>query len=525
MNPPDAARPDAAPPDAARPDAAPPDAARPDAASPQGQDRWSPTWLAAHPPIMRFAPSPTGYLHIGGARTALFNWLLAKHYGGKFYLRIEDTDRERSTTPAITAIIEAMRWLQLDYDGEIVYQFARAARHAAIARHLLTTGGAYRCFATPEELAELRAAQQAAKKPTRYDGRWRDRDPSEAAPDAPYVIRLRAPQTGATTLHDRVQGTVTVENAQMDDMVLLRADGTPTYMLAVVVDDHDMGITHVMRGDDHFTNSFRQTQLYQALGWEVPAFAHIPLIHGADGAKLSKRHGALAVDEWRVMGYLPEALGNYLVRLGWSHGDAEIFTRAEAVAWFDGSHLGKSAARFDRVKLDSLNAHYIKNSDDADLVALISPAMAARLERDLTDPEMSRLTRGMGGLKARAKTLVELSDLAWFYVAPLPLHFSEKAQAILAAKPDFTAAIMADVGGVINELVTARADWRHDVIEGKIRAYIEAQGYKLGDVASILRVALTGSHISPPIFEVIEVLGESETLARINHAIGFLGKV
>ena len=502
----------------------PPEQNNPSVTGDTALDRWSPAWLATHPPIVRFAPSPTGYLHIGGARTALFNWLFARHYRGEFHLRIEDTDRERSTEPAIAAIIQAMHWLELGHDGEIIYQFARAKRHAEIAHHLLASGGAYRCYATPQELAELRASQQANKQPTRYDGRWRDRDPSEAPANTPFVIRLKAPQSGATTLHDRVQGTVTVENAQMDDMVLLRADGTPTYMLAVVVDDHDMGITHVMRGDDHFTNSFRQTQLYRALDWDVPEFAHIPLIHGADGAKLSKRHGALAVDEWRVMGYLPETMCNYLVRLGWSHGDDEIFTREAAVAWFDGSHLGKSPARFDRVKLDAVNAHYVKLADDARLVELISPLLAEKLGRVVSVDELVRLRHGMAGLKSRAKTIVELAESAWFYVAPLPLVYTDKALKIVKDDTVFTKKLLRDLAAILAgfaEQPRGVKDGDVTAIETAIRAYVAENAYKLGDVAAIIRAAMTGSHVSPPIFEVIEALGVKESLRRVEQVYMF----
>ena len=380
---------------------------------------------------VRFAPSPTGYLHVGGARTALFNWLFARHHGGQYLLRIEDTDRERSTPAAVAAIIDGLKWLELEWDGEIVHQFARAARHAEVAQQLLAQGRAYRCYATPADLAEMREAQKAAGKPVRYDGRWRDRDPAEAPAGVAPVIRLKAPQTGITTVQDLVQGEVQVANEQLDDMVLLRGDGTPTYMLSVVVDDHDMAITHVIRGDDHLTNTFRQLQLYQAMGWDVPRFAHIPLIHGPDGAMLSKRHGALGVEAYREMGYLPEALRNYLLRLGWGHGDAETISTEQAVQWFDLDGVGRSPSRFDFAKLDNLNGHYLREADDGRLVELIRPQLEGRIARPVDGDGLARLTRGMAGLKQRAKTLKELAASAAFYVLPRPLAPDAKAAAQL----------------------------------------------------------------------------------------------
>ena len=463
--------------------------------------------------VTRFAPSPTGFLHIGGARTALFNWLFARHHGGKFLLRIEDTDRERSTQAAIDAIIDGLRWLGLDWDGDIVYQFSRARRHAEVARQLLAEGKAYYCYATPEELQAMREAQKAAGKPIRYDGRWRDRDPAEAPPGVAPVIRLKMPQTGETTVHDLVQGEVRVANEQLDDMVLLRGDGTPTYMLSVVVDDHDMGITHVIRGDDHLTNTFRQYQLYRAMGWKVPSFAHIPLIHGPDGTKLSKRHGALGVEAYREMGYLPEALRNYLLRLGWSHGDDEIISTEQAIEWFDLDAVGRSPARFDFNKLDSLNAHYIRAAEDDRLLGLIWPRIERRLGMSLDETGVERLRRGMAGLKQRAKTLNELAENALFYVRPRPLEPDAKATALLT--PDAVRNLQA---------LTARleeiSDWSAPALETAVRGMAEAQGVKLGQLAQPLRAALTGSTTSPPIFEVMEVLGRSESLARIGDVVG-----
>jgi glutamyl-tRNA synthetase len=465
--------------------------------------------------VTRFAPSPTGFLHIGGARTALFNWLFSKHHGGQFLLRIEDTDRARSTPEAVTAILDGLKWLELGWDGEVVYQFARAARHAEVANRLLAEGRAYKCFATPAELEAMRAEQRAAGKPIRYDGRWRDRDPSEAPAGTPFVIRMRTPTEGATTVKDLVQGDVTVENAQLDDMVMLRADGTPTYMLSVVVDDQDMGVTHVIRGDDHLTNAFRQTQLYRLAGWEPPQFAHIPLIHGPDGAKLSKRHGALGVDAYRDMGYLPEALRNYLLRLGWGHGDDEIIPTAQAIEWFDLGGVGRSASRFDFAKLANLNGHYIREAGDDRLVEAIAPRLEALLARALDADEKARLRRGMTGLKARAKTLAELAEAARFYVEHRPLLLNEKAAALL---DEAKRRLLADVAAALPD----PAGWQAESIEGSVRAVAIAAGAKLGDLAQPLRAALTGGLVSPPVFEVMEVLGRDETLARIADQTGNL---
>ncbi len=463
--------------------------------------------------VTRFAPSPTGFLHIGGARTALFNWLFSRHHGGKFLLRIEDTDRARSTTEAVAAILDGLDWLGLKWDDDVVYQFARAERHAQVARELLARGHAYKCFATPEELDAMRQAARAAGHSMRYDGRWRDRDPAEAPPGAPYVIRLRAPTDGLTTVNDLVQGEVTVENAQLDDMVLLRSDGTPTYMHSVVVDDHDMAITHVIRGDDHLTNAFRQKQLYEACGWEPPQFAHIPLIHGPDGAKLSKRHGAQAVGDYRDMGYLPEALRNYLLRLGWAHGDAEIIPTEQAIEWFDLDAVGRSPARFDFAKLQNLNGHYLRLCDDAALVGLIAPRLATARARPLDAAETERLRRAMPGLKGRAKTLVELADAAQFYVQRRPLTLDPKATALLAGGGRAT----------LTELAAGLAaveDWATPSLEGAVRSFAETRGLKLGDVAQPLRAALAGSLVSPPIFDVMAALGREETLVRIADQAG-----
>ncbi len=458
--------------------------------------------------VTRFAPSPTGFLHIGGARTALFNWLFARHHGGLFRLRIEDTDRKRSTQAAIDAILDGLDWLGLDHDGEVVYQFARAARHAELARELLAGGRAYHCYALPEELEEMRATARAEGRPMRYDGRWRDRDPAEAPAGVDPVVRLKMPQEGETVIEDLVQGAVTVRNDQLDDMILLRADGTPTYMLSVVVDDHDMGVTHVIRGDDHLTNAFRQTQLYRALDWQPPAFAHIPLIHGPDGAKLSKRHGALGVEAYRDMGYLPEALRNYLLRLGWGHGDDEIISTEQAIEWFDLANVGKSAARFDFVKLESLNGHYMREAASDRLAAAVAPRLEAMLSRPLSETALSRLRAGMDGLKARAKNLVELAENAVFYAIDRPLSMNPKAEKIL--KPEARARLAR-----LHQHLSNLPEWSEAGIEAAVRTFAEAEDCKLGDVAQPLRAALSGSNVSPGIFEVAAILGRAEALARI----------
>lgn len=457
---------------------------------------------------VRFAPSPTGFLHIGGARTALFNWLYAKHHGGRFLLRIEDTDKARSTEAAKAAIVDGLDWLGLNWDGEIVYQSARFARHAEIAHALLAQGNAYRCYCSPQELEEMRETARKEGRPIRYDGRWRDRTDW---PDGPYAIRIKAPRDGETVIHDLVQGEVKVANDQLDDMILLRADGTPTYMLSVVVDDHDMAITHVIRGDDHLTNAFRQSQIYRAMGWDVPQFAHIPLIHGADGAKLSKRHGALGVDAYRDLGYLPEAVRNYLLRLGWSHGDDEIIGTEDAIRWFDLDKVGRSPARFDFAKLDSLNAHYLKQTDDARLASLVAPRLATLLGRPLDGAAQERLAKGMTGLKQRAKTLVELTENSRIYAESRPLTFDEKARKLLTSA---ARSLLADYRARI-ESVSA---WSQGALEQAARDQAAAAGIKLGDLAQPLRAAITGRGVSPPIFEVMEVLGREESLSRLADA-------
>ena len=463
--------------------------------------------------VTRFAPSPTGFLHIGGARTALFNWLYARGRGGKMLLRIEDTDRERSTQAAIDAILDGLAWLGIAWDGDVIYQFSRAARHREIAEQLLASGRAYHCYATPEELTQMREAARAEGRAKLYNGLWRDRDPREAPPGVKPTIRLKAPLTGETVVEDQVQGRVVWQNENLDDLVLLRSDGTPTYMLAVVVDDHDMDVTHIIRGDDHLTNAARQTQIYQALGWSVPVMAHIPLIHGPDGSKLSKRHGALGADAYRAMGYLPAALRNYLVRLGWSHGDQEIFSTEEMVAAFDLPQIGRSPARFDVAKLENLDGHYIRQSRDAELLTAIEKllpylpdgaAVAAKLTAKLREQWLA----AMPSLKERAKTLLDLIAGAHFLLADRPIPLDEKAAALLTP----------DAKGLLTEIraeLTAVEPWTPEGTEQAVRNFAEKKGAKLGAVAQPLRAALTGRTTSPGIFEVLAVLGKAESLARL----------
>lgn len=456
---------------------------------------------------VRFAPSPTGYLHIGGARTALFNWLFARHHDGKFLLRIEDTDRERSTPEAVDAIIESIHWLGLNWDEEPVFQFARANRHAEIAHKLLREGKAYYCYCSPEELEQMREEAKAKNLPPRYNGYWRDRDPSTAPANVKPVIRFKAPQEGETTINDHVQGDVTLKNDQLDDMVLLRADGTPTYMLSVVVDDHDMEITHIIRGDDHLTNAFRQYHLYQACGWACPDFAHIPLIHGPDGSKLSKRHGALGAHEYKAMGYLPEAMRNYLLRLGWSHGDDEIISTEQAIEWFNLESIGRSPARLDFMKLAHTNAHYIKIADDERLYYLIEQMLIENTGLKPHETLKHRVIKGMLGLKERAKTLLELAEGAQFYWKITELD--EKAKALIT--PEAKQHIQ-----MVRNALEQLQDFTHDAIAEAIKTTAEKLDIKLGALAQPLRVVITGRTVSPSLFEVIEVLGKEETLNRLD---------
>ena len=460
------------------------------------------------PVVTRFAPSPTGYLHIGGARTALFNWLYARHHGGRTLLRIEDTDQKRSTQDAIDKIIEGLDWLGLDFDDAPVFQSDRAERHAEVAHKLLEAGHAYKCFATPEELEQMRAEQRANKQPMRYDRRWRDRSESEAPDGAPFVIRLMVPTDGETTIHDAVQGEVTVKNAEIDDYVLLRADGTPTYMLAVVVDDHDMGVTHVIRGDDHLNNAFRQLPIIRAMdeiegGWPDPVYGHVPLIHGPDGAKMSKRHGAVGVEGYRdEEGVLPEALFNYLLRLGWGHGDREEINKSEAIELFDLDGVGKGPARFDIKKLQNLNGHYIREADDARLAKIV----AARMDRQA---DLDLLTQAMPFLKTRAKSINELVEGAVFLFAERPLEMTDKAAGLL---DDEARQRLAG----LSEMLHVQNDWTSEALEATTKSYAEKLELGLGKLAQPMRAALTGTTTSPGIFDVLVLLGKEESLLRID---------
>ncbi len=474
---------------------------------------------SASAPVVRFAPSPTGFLHIGGARTALFNWLYARGRKGQFLLRIEDTDRERNSPEAVAAILNGMTWLGLDWDGEPVSQFSRADRHREVAEALLASGNAYKCYLTPQELADMRAKAEAEKRPLTIHSPWRDRDPSEAPADAPFALRLKAPLDGETVVADHVQGSVTFPNKDLDDFIVLRSDGNPTYNLAVVVDDHDMGVTHVIRGVDHLTNTARQQLIYAAMGWDIPEFSHVPLIHGPDGAKLSKRHGALAIEAYRDMGYLPAALRNYLARLGWSHGDDEIISTGQLIEWFDVTGVGKSPARFDFKKLEALNGHYIRDASDEELTDQVrailphidgGPDMAAKLD---SGGGWDKLRGLMPGLKERAKTLLELIDGARFLVASRPLELDDKARKIL---DDDARGVLKALSPRFSEL----SDWTAEALEQEVRKYAEEAELKLGKVAQPLRGALTGRGVSPPVFDVMAVLGREEVLARLADQAG-----
>ncbi len=458
------------------------------------------------PVIVRFAPSPTGYLHIGGARTALFNWLYARHNGGKFCLRIEDTDRERSTPEAVKAIFESLQWLGLDWDEEPVFQFSRAKRHAEVAHQLVAEGKAYYCYCSPAELEAMREEARAQGRSPRYNGMWRDRSKEDAPEGVDPVVRFKAPQIGETVINDHVQGVVRLNNSQLDDMVLLRADGTPTYMLSVVVDDQDMGITHIIRGDDHLTNAFRQTQLYSACGWQAPEFAHIPLIHGQDGAKLSKRHGALGAEAYKEMGFLPEAMRNYLLRLGWSHGDDEIIPTEQAIEWFDFKSIGRSPSRFDLAKLTHLNAHYLRIADNARLVDLIEPFLALPLDASGKDI----LFKAMNGLKERAKTLVDLAESSSFYLE-LP-EFDEKSEKFLTTEN-------ANLVKKVLQRLMALSSFEENAIGGLVKEIADEMEQKLGLIAQPLRVALTGRTVSPSLFEIMSLLGREETFNRLNSFV------
>ncbi|MCB1651377.1 MAG: glutamate--tRNA ligase [Alphaproteobacteria bacterium] len=463
--------------------------------------------------ITRFPPSPTGFMHIGTARTALFNWLYARRHGGKMLFRIEDTDRARHNEEAVVALINAMKWLDLDWDGEIVSQYEQRNRHAEVALELLDKGLAYRCYCSQEELEEMRVKAKADGKPTFYDRRWRNKGAEDAPEGVEPVIRIKAPLEGATTLHDEVQGDVTVQNEQLDDFVILRADGTPTYMLSVVVDDHDMGVTHVIRGDDHLNNAFRQNVIYEAMEWDKPVYAHLPLILGPDGAKMSKRHGAASVEEYRDMGYLPEAMRNYLLRLGWSHGDDEIISMAQALEWFDLEHIGKAAARFDFAKLESLNAHYIKECDNQRLLESTLPLYKIRHGIEPDSAAQERIMQSADELKSRAKTLIQFVDESVFYARVSPFEYDEKAAALLDQDGK-------DILKILLDAFEALPSFTADDIQNVCKAVAqEHKDGKLGKVAMPLRAALTGTTVSPSVFHAAEILGRDESLARVRAAL------
>jgi glutamyl-tRNA synthetase len=461
------------------------------------------------PVVTRFAPSPTGYLHIGGARTALFNWLYARGRGGRFLLRIEDTDRARSTPEATEAILRGLRWLGLDWDGEAISQFDRANRHAEVAHEMLARGSAYKCFATQEDIETFRETERASGHSTLFRSPWRDADPT-SHPDAPFVIRVRAPRDGVTLVEDRVQGDVTFRNEDLDDLVMLRSDGTPTYMLAVVVDDHDMGVTHVIRGDDHLNNAARQMLIYRGMGWDVPVWAHIPLIHGEDGKKLSKRHGAVGLEEYQAMGYPASALRNYLARLGWSHGDDEIFTDAEAQAWFDLDGIGRAPARLDMKKLDFVSGRHIALADDAALAKDVFAFLVASGHPPLTEAKADALRRTMPFLKDRAKSFAEMVDKASFVINDRPVVPDEKAAMALDSVSR----------GILSELTPRlqTASWTREELEAVASATADEHGLKFGKLAPALRAALAGRTVSPSVFDMMLVLGRDETISRLRDA-------
>jgi len=465
--------------------------------------------MSDKPVVTRFAPSPTGYLHIGGARTALFNWLFARHHGGKFRLRIEDTDRARSTPEASAAILRGMEWLGLDHDGDVISQFERADRHADVAHQMLAAGHAYKCYSTQDEIAAFREQARAAGQSTLFQSPWRNTDPA-SAPDTPYVIRLKAPREGKTVIADKVQGDVTFQNSHLDDMICLRSDGTPTYMLAVVVDDHDMGVTHVIRGDDHLNNAARQTLVYQAMGWDIPVWAHIPLIHGPDGKKLSKRHGALGVEEYHAMGYPASAMRNYLARLGWSHGDDEFFTTKQAIEWFDLAGIGKSPSRFDFKKLDSLSSQHIAATEDSSLLKQIEAYLAVTNQHPLNTEQKTVILRGMYCLKERAKTFPQLLEKAEFALASRPIQPDEKAAKLLDNVSR----------SILNELTPLLQDvsWSREALEEVATKVAEANDVKFGKIAGPLRAALAGRTATPSVFDMMLVLGREETIARLTDA-------
>ena len=468
--------------------------------------------MSPRPVVTRFAPSPTGYLHIGGGRTALFNWLYARGRGGKFLLRIEDTDRERSTPEATEAILQGLRWLGLDWDGEAVSQFERKDRHAEVAHQMLARGTAYKCFSTAEEIAAFRAAQEAAGVSYAvFQSPWRDADPA-THPDAPYAIRMKAPRTGETVIDDQVQGRVVIKNETLDDMIVLRSDGTPTYMLAVVVDDHDMGVTHVIRGDDHLNNAARQQMVYDAMGWDIPVWAHIPLIHGPDGKKLSKRHGATAVGDYQAQGYPAAGMRNYLTRLGWAHGDAEFFTSEQAMGWFDLAGIGRSPARLDFKKLENLCGQHIAITEDAALLHELEAYLAAADRPALTDSQRDLLSRSLYCVKDRAKTFPELLEKAHFALVSRPVVADEASGKSLDT-----------VSRGILKSLTPRlqtVSWTKEGLEPILTQTAEAHGIGFGKLAAPLRAALAGRSATPSVYDMMLIIGRDETIARLEDAAG-----
>jgi len=456
--------------------------------------------------VTRFAPSPTGFLHIGGARTALYNWLFARRHGGSFLLRIEDTDRARSTDAAIDAIISGMKWLGLDWDGDTISQFDQAGRHRSVAEDLLAKGAAYKCYATNEETAALRTRARENNAVFLGD-MWRDREPDAATAKQPYSIRIKMPRDGKTTINDQVQGAVTVQNGTLDDMIILRSDGSPTYMLAVVVDDYDMGVTHVIRGDDHLNNAFRQAQIYNAMDWNMPIYAHIPLIHGSDGKKLSKRHGALGVDAYADMGYLPAAMRNYLLRLGWSHGDDEIITTEQAIEWFCLENVGRGPARFDFDKLDSLNAHYLRQMNPDNLLPLIENELENTIETKISETERNRILRALPSIVERAKRLPDIVEAARLYCSATSIPLTDKAAGMLTGKGSMLRAVAEEL-----EAVT---DWSSAVIKAAIMSLAQARDLKMGEVMQPTRAAITRGAPSGDLVDLLEILGQKEVLSRL----------
>jgi len=453
----------------------------------------------------RFAPSPTGYLHIGGGRTALFNWLFAKHHQGEFLLRIEDTDRARSTKEAVDAILDSIKWMGLDWDGKPIFQFSRRDRHIEVAHEMVEKGQAYFCTCTPDDLKKMREEQKAHGKPLGYDRRCRDKGHTSGA------VRIKVPtlQNKEMLIQDKVQGNVHVALSHIDDMILLRSDGTPTYMLSVVVDDHDMGITHIIRGDDHLNNAFRQNIIYNAMGWTPPEYAHIPLIHGPDGKKLSKRHGAVGLEAYRDMGYLPEAMRNYLLRLGWGHGDTDIISTEETIRLFDLKDIGRAPSRMDFSKLASVNAHYMRQCPEDNLITMLMPFIEKELGEKPDEIGIQRLEKGLHDLKERAQTLVELAQAGLFYVRRRPLPINEAANKVLDRS----------LLGEIRSILAGLSEFRNDTIETALKEFSVQKGLKLGKVAMPLRAAITGTTSSPSVFHVAEILGKEETLARLDDLV------